>query len=199
MIEVVLWVLALLVATMSLFCPGLLGSVTRVLVFMVLVLIFLSGPSAARGQSHDASILARVTAGEVGLRRVTDDAPAIHRVFERRAARQGVRWQTMAWRYSDGHLRRTGARERRWVAWLRRDGLQPRGWPETAAWGRYRGAWLRLLELAEDVVQGRVRAPCDPDHFGSPDPRLPDVHRARRAGWVRVSCGDTIDGYWSVR
>jgi hypothetical protein len=148
-------------------------------------------------QAEAAWDLARIAWGETG--QPGPDTAAIHAVLEDRARVLGVPWRVAARYYAGGHL---GTRKRRgtrpWVAQLHPSGRQPPAWPRAASWPRTRPRWLAALRQARDVVAGRETAPCRPHHWGSLDERLPDVHRARAAGWIRADCGDTVLGYWLV-
>ncbi|MFW6023950.1 MAG: hypothetical protein ACOC9O_04310 [Myxococcota bacterium] len=194
------WAVGMIASLVAVFTPGegWLSRALRVLAIVVALLVLGGLIQRARAMPPGTLDLARITAGEVGVDRVTDDAPAIYAVLARRAARRGVSWRVMARWYSGGHMDRSRTDGRRWVAHLRPDGWEPRGWPLGASWRLRRGVWLDLVDVCARVLLGEVRAPCRPDHYGSTDPRLPDVHRARRAGWERVDCGDTLDGYWRV-
>jgi hypothetical protein len=145
-------------------------------------------------EAHD---LARIAYGEVGG--PGPDTAAIHAVLEDRARVLGVTWRRAARMYAGGHLgTRTRPGARRWVAQLHPSGRRPPAWPSRASWPRTRPRWLATLRQSREVVAGRETAPCSPHHWGSLDPRLPDVHRARRAGWLPVDCGETVLGYWHV-
>lgn len=73
-------------------------------------------------------------------------------------------------------------------------------WPDFAA---FRERWQAVYEQAGAIVRGEVVTRCTerPDHWGSLDPALPDVHlaeeRVRRGVWRRVDCGPTIQGYYA--
>lgn len=66
---------------------------------------------------------------------------------------------------------------------------RPHGWPGNASWPRHAPMWRAVYHRAGDMLRGGVGDPCGSTawHFGG----AMDEARAKRAGWVRVQCGDT--------
>ncbi len=99
-----------------------------------------------------------------------------------------------------------GTSTRPWARLLR-PGLasSPEGWP--AHWpgfANYTADFDRVYAQAGAIVRGQVETRCAerPRHWGSRNPRLPDIHRATaliEAGrWREVDCGPTIQAYYAV-
>jgi hypothetical protein len=120
-----------------------------------------------------AETLARVAVLESGFSSTADHV-AIWSVLRRRADRAGWPIERMAVAYS------SPMRRGHWPAWA-----------ATAP----REAWDRVRERARLFLGGRLRAPCQADHWG--DARG-DLARALRAGWRRVGCGPTRNLFWAT-
>jgi hypothetical protein len=168
-----------------------------------------------------ALALARVCASEAGIR-VSDDCAAIYAVIAERARRGGRTWLEHVRLYSGDVFNRERVDHRRWLAHLDASGEEPAGWRDPIVrlgiggrvvrrqrgpWARpsraddWQRRWLALLEHAGRIAAGEVRARCDvtPHHWGCP----PDAHnqctddaRARRAGWIAISCGETRNRFY---
>lgn len=181
------------------------GSAFRGLVLVGLLALYagiLSGRVSASGAPRpaDAEACARVAVGEAGWDPSTGDAAAITNVLRRRAERRGTSIARMARLYSSGHFDRTRAR-RRWIAGLTLAASRPLGWPVQLAWrGDYRARWLAMVEHVRAVLRGDLPDPCggEADHWGARSEALPDIHRARAAGWDELDCGDTANAFWRV-
>ena len=108
----------------------------------------------------------------------TDHAAILH-VLDRRAARGGETPAQHAMRYSSFWRRpETPARV------LRRIRKNPEKWRAT-------------LERVRRFERGELPDPCRGRalHWGD---REGDLARAKRAGWARVSCGNTANLFWSI-
>jgi len=173
-------------------------AVILVILFLVLTVIAFSIPAhgdapryqGARIDRHASLTLARMCAGETGPRDLTVCAAQVG-VIARRAARRGISMSTMARLYSAA-LRRPS---RAWVPLLT-GGARPVGFPRTASWRRYRGAFRSLEQSTQDQLAGRVDDPCPAAlHFGS---LHLDGHRMR--AWRRVCEGlHDRQGFWGHR
>lgn len=140
-----------------------------------------------------ARTLATAAVAEAGWTASRDHAAMWH-VFARRSARSGspidvtARAYCAAWR---AYTPRTI-----WVRGLEKGGsAAPGGWPEAVRWEPHRKAFAAVEDAAEAFLRGELADPCGscaPDHFGGPM----DHARAKRAGWSRCDCGDTVQQYW---
>lgn len=181
------------------------GSAFRGLVLVWLLALYagiLSGRVSASGAPRpaDAEACARVAVGEAGWDPATGDAAAITHVLRRRAERRDVSISRMARLYSTGHFDGSRSR-RRWIVGLTLAASRPSGWPAQLAWrGDYRARWLAMVEHVRSVLRGEVEDPCsgEADHWGSRSEQLPDIHRARAAGWEQLDCGATANAFWRV-
>jgi len=145
-------------------------------------------PPASRLQA--ALLLARTCVKEAGWK-ITDDCAAIHAVVQKRADMEShTYYEQMLERYSKI------AANRAWLEELDAQGNKPSSWPNTVDWEKHRGKWLSMLAHATEIVDGRVRAACDPDHWG--DSRG-DHERAVRAGWTQIPCGQAMNEFWQVK
>lgn len=77
---------------------------------------------------------------------------------------------------------------------LSMDGCRPAGWPPHLSWQRHRAWWLATVARAQKALDGDLQDPCKSEahHWGGDM----DLHRAARAGWVKVDCGDTVNTFW---
>ena len=137
----------------------------------------------ARVTSSSAEVLTQMCVGETGP---FDPYACVIQVgiIARRAARRGMRIETMARLYSSA-LRRP--RHRAWILELRYQGRRPVGFPRRASWSRAAKGFDSLYRVVRSQLAGDVPDPCKvATHFGS---LALDGHRARRGGWIRV-CED---------
>lgn len=133
----------------------------------------------ARVTDSSAIVLTRMCVGETGPLDLYTCAAQVG-VVARRAARRGMRVESMAELYSSA-LRRP---RRRWILELTPGGDRPSSFPARASWARFSPSVERLHRMIVSQLAGEVRDPCPiATHFGSV--RL-DGHRARRGGWTRV-------------
>jgi hypothetical protein len=185
-----------------------------------------AGAAGANEDITDQLALARICVSEAGFpqrdRRdadedgdteewlITDDCAAIHEVLTRGAQRHRMRFQTFARAYSTRVFNPRREDTRAYVANLTPAGGRPSGWPTDiwvrtsrglerrshAPWGQYRDAWLALYEHAGQVISGEIGTPCEEDahHWGG----SMDTHRAVRAGWLELDCGNTRNTFWQV-
>lgn len=171
-----------------------------------LVLVLFAAPASAQ-REDEALTLARVCVHEAGWDSPADCA-AIWRVWTRGAERTGLRRASFARAYSRRLLVERSV-TRRWASGLRRDGLEPEGWPSVEmrlergavrvvrapAWSAYRERWLRVLEQADAIVRGEGLAlpeTCEPDDWGG----AMDAERAERLRLIEVECGDTRNRFF---
>lgn len=156
--------------------------------------------------------LARICASEAGIQ-ITDDCAAIHQVLRHGARERHMDYVQFAMLYATSVF--DGGGSRPWLAELDATGTEPTRWPRVTthrhgnrvvvsaapSWIRYRRRWLELLQHARAIVHGRVRASCEPQHWGCPQDALRqcrDHDRAVRAGWQLVDCGDTRNEFWQI-
>lgn len=72
----------------------------------------------------------------------------------------------------------------------------PDCWPSHLSWDpRYRRRFLEIYELSGKILQDEVRAPCSPDHWGSPSLRRRVL---RETNWTRADCGNTANDFWNL-
>lgn len=152
-------------------------------------------PTALADEPDRALDLARVSAGEAGLQTSSPDMGAIHYVLQDRARRMGVSYRVAARRYATRHFDRGRTDRRRWVAWLRRDGRRPEGWPRHLSWETHRDTWRDMLALAGQYVAGDLEPACRAHLWGD---RHGDRRRALRLGLERVECGGARNLFWRV-
>jgi hypothetical protein len=137
-----------------------------------------------------ALLLARTCVKEAGWN-ITDDCVSIHAVVQKRAdMEKHTYYEQMLERYS------RVASNRMWLEQLDLQGSKPEAWPQGAHWEKHRGKWLQILAHATEIVEGRVQAPCKPDHWG--DSRG-DHKRAVLAGWTQIECGQSLNEFWRVK
>ena len=167
----------------------------RRLIAIAAALAGLAGvPVAAQERVSDQLALARVACSEAGLLATEDEIAALGAVLRSRCDRCSI--ATVARQYSSRVFDRDRRDSRAWVAFLEPSGREPAHWPSVARWSAYRDRWLWIYETAGRVVRGEIDHRCDaPVHHWGGDM---DTHRAERAGWERVDCGDTRNTYWRV-
>lgn len=157
-----------------------------------------SGIASTRNptRNRDRLHLARICVSEAGWDPGSECA-AIHEVLVDRARVIGISYRAAACAYSTRTCTRSRQDARRWIAHLTLDGRRPEGWPRGTSWTRHRALWRGVLELAADVIRGRVESPCPSPihHWGD---RHGDRLRALRYGWEQVECGRTRNLFWRV-
>lgn len=176
------------------------GSVAEA-VASALVVIVLVGPAAwygtarADGDEDAAIMLARTCVSERGWAVETPDCAAIAEVVRGRIERTGESWAEALGELSP-RLHGDAPIARPWLRGLT-DERRPDGW-RGARWEAHRGAWLRTLDEARElIVEERRVCSSAPVSWGSAD----DVRRraVRGARWHEVDCGSTLNrfGWWS--
>lgn len=163
--------------------------------------------------------LARICVSEAGWE-ATDDCAAIHHVLLRGAEHRGGgrrAYVSFASSYSHRLLTGDGQIQRPWLRQLDTSGSEPGLWGfrrmrdgslsrvDCPPWRAYRERWMAVLERARTLVRERRLddadewSPCDeePHHWGCPLPCV-DHERATRAGWRQISCGNTVNEFWST-
>lgn len=165
----------------------------------------------------DALALARICRHEAGFpsRRagawvISDDCAAINAVIERvRAAMEAHRERTVSiaeavHAYSRGRIYdRTRIDAACDVAWLDEAASEPRCWRAGVPWARRADAWRALLDHARRIRAGVISHRCTepPLHWGCGEIQTArgcrDHERAARAGWDRISCGDTRNWFYA--
>lgn len=157
-------------------------------------LLLIAFAVSAQAPSRNSVDLARVCVSESGFRD-TSDCAAIGHLLVRRAERLNITFAEMIRRYSTRAFDRRRTDRRRWIPFLNRQMSQPRGWPASLSWERYRDAWEERIRLAQSVLSGRTPDPCPgSDHWGGAmdDHRVPDT-------WRRAQCeGETLNRFWIV-
>jgi len=145
-----------------------------------------------------ALAVAKVAANEGGMLRAADVAV----VWQ--TARSHGRTSLQRLRWLRGHSRRvlgTECEPKRhgncaWTRHLRWGTRRPEGWPAQVSWRPL--AWLRVLQLSLDLVEGRTHfepCPVDPWTWGG---RM-DVRHAVAVGLVPIGCqGSLNDGFVPV-
>lgn len=162
---------------------------------MVLFLFFI--PINAEAQNKRTQLLfARHTVNETGFQ-ITDDAPAMAAALRERAGGEVTQGIIIMYSRHTVTRRHEIRSTRRYISFLNRFGLRPTFWrrDSTVRWSRRRAAWLRIYDRAGRILRGEVRSECEatPEHW-STGSRL--ARRARRNGYVRVDCGDTLNDFW---
>ncbi len=159
------------------------------LMFMAMTL---STIATVRAQSRAALVLARVCVHEAGFDADrTGDCDGIYAVLKRVGRGDVVRG---AYKYSRRLM--SGITSRPWVLYLG-SLLVPKLWPSHLDWDQYKQQWSRMLLHATRLVSHKTLPRCAPDHWGM---RYGvDMARALRAGWDRVTCGDSKNAFWLKR
>lgn len=175
---------------------------------LIVLTILLANPVNVNASwPDDATALAGICFHELTWQVEAGDCEAIRDVIASLAVQRNWTFRgalrRLCRRYSNGISNRPFARL------LRRGSyVNPIGWPES--WPNlrhYRGNLDRLFEVAgraTDIPLEIKSSSCRymPHRWGSRNPRLPDIHRARRmissGRWVDAECGETVQGYYAV-
>lgn len=165
--------------------------------------IITMGSSPVSNIDRDAWASALVTVNEAGLGDNSyDDARGIISVLINRAKLRGVTVHRMTQLYSGGAFKHDRPR-RRWIAFLKPNGEEPRHWPKHYPdWDtNFKGRWLDRVELARKLISGEVET-CGAHHWGARNHPI-DQARAQRAisdgRWEVFECGDTMNEFYRVR
>lgn len=142
------------------------------------------------------TLFARHCVNETGFL-ITDDSPAMAEALRTRAG--GEITTSIIILYSRRTvIRRHEIRDsRRYISFLNRFGTRPRYWrrDSNVHWSQRRDSWMRIYERAGMILRGEIRSRCEapPEHW-SVGRRL--ARRAKRNGYYRVDCGDTLQDFW---
>ncbi len=192
-------------------CDPLMAKVEPLVLCMLLLLLFVVRDctliSAVRAQvdqhERDINALTGICIHELTWS-VEYDCEPIYQVMRARQERRGYASledaiRTQCRRFYHGTSRRPWARR------VRPDIAVLPGWPRR--WGpvsAHHASIDRVFTHTRAIVEGRVPTRCEvvPNHWGSRNRRLPDIHRAetaiRMGIWVEADCGPTIQGYYAV-
>lgn len=152
-----------------------------------------ASPPNTTGQDNTPEVvLARVCLKEGGIDVTGQECAAIAAVLRQRH-RGGLARPIPGYGAAIYSPRSLGSRP--WIAYLQGDGSRPRRWPAGLRWERYQERWLRLVNAASQILDGKLEPRCEPHHWGD---RHEDRERAIRYGWQEVDCGDTANMFWRV-
>lgn len=157
------------------------------------------------GELSDDLMLARMCYGEASARVDVNDCAAILAVVDKKR-RSRSRAEMIATYGPRRVYPHPDDVRQRWISELQANGKRPPSWPGITdrafpawrSWGCPR--WVRVLEHAKGLIRRHPRSigngPCSeaPDHWGGEM----DDHRAIRAGFIPVNCGNTLNNFWRV-
>lgn len=130
--------------------------------------------------------LAQICVWEAGFAE-TDDCPAIAQVLRTR----GLDTPPEMLRYARGLQ---NPRRRRWVRHLDLEARRPRHWPRHLSWERYIPRWRARITEAERILATRPQpCPRGTRHYAQRGWTHP---KGTWRGWVRASCGYTMNAFW---
>lgn len=142
--------------------------------------------------------LARICISEAGFQTRTNDCTMIYHALRTRSRTGEVTLGIMrAYAPLSFNLNRTD--NHRWVAHLRPDLREPRGWRETTTipWSSRREGFRQVYEHVGTLLRNRPENPCGVriDHWGA---RYFRRNTLIRRGWTPIECGETLNQFWSL-
>lgn len=142
--------------------------------------------------------LARICVSEAGFQVRTNDCTLIYHALRTRSDTGEITTSIMrAYAPRSFNLNRTD--NHRWVAHLRSDFREPRGWRETVSipWSTRREGFQQVYEHVGMLLRTHPENPCGIriDHWGA---RYFRRNRHIRNGWTPIQCGETLNQFWSL-
>jgi hypothetical protein len=142
--------------------------------------------------------LTRICISEAGFQVRTNDCMMIYHTIRTRSRSGELTLGIMrAYAPQSFNIHRTDSRS--WIAHLRVDGREPRGWREntTIPWSTRREGFLEVYRYVGDLLRTRPENACGIriDHWGAPYFRR---SRHIRNGWTPIVCGETLNQFWSL-
>ncbi len=157
-------------------------------------------PTNSREQ-REALQLARICISEAGFQlnrtmaEYTTDCANIAGVLQRRSSVGRVTLGIMR-AYSPKSFNKERTDARAYIPYLTTRYTPPRFWRSHLQWSLYRRRFEEVYYLALALVQGTKRPTCEADHWGA---RMQVIRlRARRYGWYRAPCGNTLNSFWRI-
>lgn len=142
--------------------------------------------------------LTRICISEAGFQTRTNDCTLIYHALRTRSRTGEVTLGIMrAYAPQSFNLNRTDSH--RWVAHLRPDLREPRGWRETTTipWSSRREGFRQVYEHVGTLLRTNPENPCNVriDHWGA---RYFRRNTLIRRGWTPIQCGETLNQFWSL-
>ncbi len=142
--------------------------------------------------------LSRICISESGFQVRTNDCNMIYHALRTRSDSGEITMGIMrAYAPKSFDLERTD--NHRWIAHLRSDFREPRGWREVASisWSTRREGFRQVYEHVGMLLRTRPENPCGVriDHWGA---RYFRRNRHIRNGWTPIECGETLNQFWSL-
>lgn len=142
--------------------------------------------------------LTRICISESGFQTRTNDCMMIYHTLRTRSNSGEITMGIMrAYAPQSFNVNRTDSRS--WIAHLRADGREPRGWREntTLPWSTRRAGFLEVYRYVGNLLRTRPANPCDMriDHWGA---RYFRRNTLIRRGWTPIVCGETLNQFWSM-
>lgn len=142
--------------------------------------------------------LTRICISEAGFQTRTNDCTMIYHALRTRSRTGEITLGIMrAYAPQSFNLNRTDSH--RWVAHLRPDLREPRGWRETTTipWSARREGFQQVYEHVGTLLRTHPENPCDIriDHWGA---RYFRRNALIRRGWTPIECGETLNQFWSL-
>jgi hypothetical protein len=156
------------------------------ILWMTAFALLLAGFNLSASEKDIGLWLARSCIGEAGWRSAkTGECAAIAHVYKKRQRFNKLDYYKTMRLYSSA-LKKKKRNANRWVRHLSRDLEQPKGWPKTVSWKRYKPRWVEALEVADAFLLGDVKDPLPRAlHYGC----HADAYRAKNAGWIEMKTG----------
>lgn len=142
--------------------------------------------------------LARICVSESGFQVRTNDCTMIYHALRTRSSTGEITMGIMrAYAPLSFNLNRTD--NHRWVAHLRPDFREPKGWSEVIRlpWSTRREGFRQVYEHVGMLLRTRPENPCGIriDHWGA---RYFRRNTLLRRGWTPIECGETLNQFWSM-
>jgi hypothetical protein len=142
--------------------------------------------------------LARICVSEAGFQVRTNDCTMIYHALRTRSNTGEITIGIMR-AYAPRSFNMSRTDNHRWVAHLRSDFREPRGWRETVSipWSTRREGFQQVYEHAGMLLRTHPENPCGIriDHWGA---RYFRRNRHIRNGWTPITCGETLNQFWSL-
>jgi hypothetical protein len=142
--------------------------------------------------------LTRICISEAGFQIRTNDCLMIYHALRTRSNTGEITMGIMrAYAPQSFNLNRDDSRS--WIAHLRADGREPRGWRENTSlpWSTRRTGFMEVFRYVGELLRTRPENPCgiQIDHWGA---RYFRRGTLIRRGWTPIVCGETLNQFWSL-